>query len=120
MNKRQKGTAIRRQLLVSASLLAALLVPFTLAAEPPPLHEPKAALCVSELCKGDSMQQVLQRNMHKRVELVLRSGKTLTGTVNEISGGLVQLINLTHRNFYDAVVDLKEIGAVVMRVRNDH
>ncbi|HKI98390.1 MAG TPA: hypothetical protein VKB51_07950 [bacterium] len=112
MNHYKRSKVARRHLLVLALLLAAFVIPHTLPAE-----TPKAELCVSDLCDGDSIRDVLNRNLHKQVQVVLRSGVELTGTVNKVSGSLVQLTNLTHRNFFDAVVDFKEIGAVVMRVR---
>lgn len=115
------ANATRRGVLIlPLTLAAASLLPRTLSAESDYRHGSKPALCVSELCDGDSIEQVLTRNMHKEVQLVLRSGVELTGTVNKVTPTLVQLVNLIHRNFYDAVIDLKEVGAVVMRVRTKH
>jgi small nuclear ribonucleoprotein (snRNP)-like protein len=112
MNTHTMATANRRYLFLLALLAAALLVPRAL-----PAAQPKEELCVSELCDDDSIREVLNRNLHKQVSVVLRSGVELTGVVNKVTDKLLQLTNLVHRNFFDAVVELKEIGAVTLRVR---
>ena len=78
-------------------------------------HEPE--LCVTDLCDPDLIRDVLLRNMNRRVEVVLTSGERLTGNVSKITGRLVQLSNLKHKDFFDAVIELDAISAVIMRVR---
>lgn len=67
--------------------------------------------------KGDTVRTVLTRQIDRKVTLVLSQGQELTGTVRSVGDGVVQLSDLSGRDFYDAVVDLQKIAAVVVKVR---
>jgi len=65
----------------------------------------------------DSIQSVLSAHQGKRVTVKLESGE-LTGKVGEVNGKIVHLVELSGKDFFDAVVSIKEIEAIVIRVRN--
>jgi hypothetical protein len=66
---------------------------------------------------GDSTQSVISAQKGKRVTLRLRSGQELTGTVREATAKLVVLGGLTGREFFDAVIPLEAVEAVLLRTK---
>lgn len=66
---------------------------------------------------GDTIQKVLEQQKGKRVTLRLQGGEELTGKVSFVSRDLVQLEELSRREFYDAVVDVGKVEAVIVRAR---
>jgi len=66
---------------------------------------------------NDSVESVLA-GQKGRVTLRLRSGQELTGTVRTVSAKLVHLGALSTREFFDAVVPLDSIEAVIVRTRD--
>ena len=71
-----------------------------------------------EVRDADSVKSVLERYMGKRVSLVLASGPELAGTVVKVSDRVVHLGELQGREFFDAVVSLDRVTAVLVRVRS--
>ena len=67
--------------------------------------------------KGDTVRSVLDRQVGKRVGVVLTTGPEIAGVVVSVNDKVVHLSELTGREFFDAVVNLDQIGAIVMRVR---
>lgn len=65
----------------------------------------------------DTTSSVLTRQAGQKVELVLKSGEHLSGTVKAVGSKAVHLGALTGKEFYDAVIDLEDVSAVI--VRND-
>ncbi len=57
----------------------------------------------------DLFFQIKKEN--KPVDSILKSGQTISGTVQTI-GKLNVLIKLTGKSFYDAVVSIEEIAAI--------
>ena len=55
--------------------------------------------------------------MGKRVSVVLTTGPELAGVVTSVGDKVVHLSELTGREFFDAVVNLDQVGAVVIRTR---
>lgn len=66
---------------------------------------------------GDTIESVLKAQNGKRVTLRLRSNQELTGIVRMSSARLVQLGALSGREFFDAVVPLEAIDAVIVRTK---
>lgn len=58
--------------------------------------------------------KILQRS----ILLVLRSGEKLGGKIEKVGTNLVHLSQLTGAEFFEAVVDLESISAVVVRAKN--
>ena len=66
---------------------------------------------------NDTIQSVLAARKGKAVTLRLSGGQELTGTVREATGKLVVLGALAGREFFDAVVALEKIEAVLVRTK---
>lgn len=71
-----------------------------------------------KIAGGDTIESVLVAQKAKRVTVRLRSGQEITGTVREITPRLVQLGAITGRDFFDAVIAMEAIEAVVVRTRD--
>jgi hypothetical protein len=71
-----------------------------------------------EIKGGDNMKAFLERQMGKRIGLVLTTGPEIAGVVTTVGDNLVHLSELSGREFFDAVVPLDKIAGVVVRVRN--
>ena len=94
--------------LVCASLLGVVLLlgPVLVSAQ-------DAALEVN----ADAIKVNLDRQMGKRVRLRLLSGQDVEGTVIAVGTASVHVGRLAGMDFYDAVVRLDQIAAVIVRVR---
>lgn len=66
----------------------------------------------------DGIRALLKEREGKTVTVVLDSGTELTGTVGKIDNGSLKLIQLSGREFYDAVIDLGKVQAVLVRARS--
>jgi hypothetical protein len=66
---------------------------------------------------GDTIESVLKAQNGKRVTLRLRSNQELTGVVRTSNARVVQLGALSGREFFDAVVPLEAIDAVLVRTK---
>jgi len=94
-------------ILVLAVFCMALYSPVTLAADKG--YELKAG--------SVSIKDVLLENTGKRVILRLESGEPLEGTVIKVGDSVVHISKLSGKDFYDAVVRIDRISAVIFRVR---
>jgi len=74
-----------------------------------------------ELQAGEGIAEVLTRHQGKSVKLILVSSQELMGTVTKVnvggSGAVVHLSALSGAEFYDAVVRVEQINAVVIRTK---
>jgi hypothetical protein len=70
-----------------------------------------------EVREGDSVKAVLERQVGKRVALLMRSGTEVTGTVAKVGSHVAHLTELGGREFFDAVVSLDQVQAVIVRAR---
>jgi hypothetical protein len=66
---------------------------------------------------GDSLARVLALQKGKTVTVQLSSGQELTGRVKNVTEDLAQLTELSGKEFFDAVIDIDAIAAVVVRTR---
>jgi hypothetical protein len=66
---------------------------------------------------NDSIQSVLAARKGKPVTVRLSGGQELTGTVREATGKLVVLGALSGREFFDAVIPLEKVEAVLVRTK---
>ena len=69
------------------------------------------------LQKDDTVASVLRRSAGQRVELRIKGGEKLAGKVEVVGENAVQLSALTGQEFYDAVVMISDISAVVVRTK---
>ena len=73
-----------------------------------------AALAVES---DDSIKAVLERQVGQSVEVRLKSGDKLAGKVAIVGDKVLHLSMLVGQEFYDAVIDVKDVSAIVVRVR---
>lgn len=66
---------------------------------------------------GDTLQTLLEGKKGKRVTVRLLGGEEMTGRVKFINKELVQLGELSGREFYDAVIDMNKVSAIVVRTK---
>ena len=66
---------------------------------------------------GDTIQAVLGAQKGKRVTVRMRSGQEITGTVRDATARLVVLGAVSGREFFDAVVPLESVEAVLIRTK---
>lgn len=66
---------------------------------------------------NDTIQTVITAQKGKRATLRLRSGQELTGTVRDVTTRLIVLGAVTGREFFDAVVPIEAVEAVLVRTK---
>ena len=66
-----------------------------------------------------TVKEVLAENFGKRVIVRLESGESLEGSVNKVGDSVVHLSRISGRDFYDAVVRIDRISAVLFKVRGN-
>ena len=72
-----------------------------------------------ELNKGYGMKEVLASYEGKRVAIRLDGGEELEGILTRVGDQLVHISRLTRREFFDAVVRIDKINAVIFRTRTN-
>ena len=85
------------------TLIAGLILCCTVNAEP------------LSITGSDTIDTILTAQKGKRVTIKLKAGDDLTGIVGEVNKEIVQLRELTGKEYYDAVIVLKGIEAVIIR-----
>ena len=68
-----------------------------------------------EFQPADTVRAIIERQTGQVVEFRLKSGEKLGGKVEKLGEKLVHLSQLTGAEFFDAVVVLDDISAVVVR-----
>ena len=66
---------------------------------------------------SDSIKSVLETQVGQVVEIRLKSGDKISGKLANVGDKLVHLSQLVGQEFFDAVVDVKDVTAVVLKVR---
>ena len=64
-----------------------------------------------------TVKSVLDAQKGKRVGVLLTTGQELTGVVTSVGATVVHLSELSGREFFDAVVPLDRVSAVIVRTR---
>ncbi len=64
---------------------------------------------------GDSVKSVLERQAGQQVELRMKSGEKIAGKVEKVGENAVHLSALAGQEFFEALVLLNEVSAVVVR-----
>ena len=72
-----------------------------------------------QLNKGHGMKEILASYEGKRIAVRLDSGEEVEGIVTSVGDQLVHLSKLSKRDFYDAVVRVDKINAVIFRARSN-
>jgi len=71
-----------------------------------------------QISPSDSVETVAKGQQGKRVTVRLRSGQEITGTVRNVTARLVQLGAVAGREFFDAIVPLEAVKAVLVRTKD--
>lgn len=66
----------------------------------------------------EAIASTLQKQVGKRVTLKLASGQELEGTVVKVGPTAVQLSQLAGKEFFDAVVRLDHVSALILRTKS--
>ncbi len=66
---------------------------------------------------GAGVKEILKDQVGKRVTVRLDAGEDLEGTVTKVGDQLVHISKLSRKDFYDAVVRIDRINAVIVKVR---
>ena len=72
-----------------------------------------------ELNKGFGMKEILASYEGKRVAIRLDGGEELEGVVTTVGDQLVHVAKLSKRDFYDAIIRIDKINAVIFRARSN-
>ena len=77
--------------------------------------------CAAELtiAPDQTVAQIVELQAGQRVTLLLTSGTELTGTVKAVGAKAIHLHALSGKEFFDAVVDLGKIEAVLIRTAGE-
>ncbi|MBI4006306.1 MAG: hypothetical protein HY356_06520 [Gammaproteobacteria bacterium] len=67
--------------------------------------------------KDDTIVNVLEGQKGKKVTVKLVSGEELSGTVTNVTDKLLHLGQLTGKEFYDAVIPVKDVSAIIVRTK---
>lgn len=73
---------------------------------------------VSLEVNADAVKVNLERQVGKRVRLRLLSGGDVEGTVISVGTAAVHVARLAGMDFFDGIVRLDQIAAVIVRARN--
>ena len=65
---------------------------------------------------GESVKIMLDASVGRGVTLQLTSGQEISGTVTRVGDHVVHLSRIVGRDFYDAVVVLERVNAVLFKV----
>jgi hypothetical protein len=68
-----------------------------------------------DLQPNDTIQTVLQRQVGQPIELRMKSGEKLGGKLEKLNEKVAHLTQLTGAEYFDAVVAVENIAAVVVR-----
>jgi hypothetical protein len=66
---------------------------------------------------NDTVESVLAAHKGKRVTVRLQSGQELTGVVRSVTARLAHIGTLSGKEFFDAVVPLPAVQAIIVRTR---
>ncbi len=67
---------------------------------------------------NDTVESILAAQKGKKVTVRTRSGQEMTGSVKTVTNRVVQLSAIAGKEFFDAVVPLDAIEAVLVRTKD--
>jgi small nuclear ribonucleoprotein (snRNP)-like protein len=70
-----------------------------------------------ELNTASDIKDILKEQIGKTVTIKSDSGRELEGVVTQVGDHLVHIARLSEKNFYDAVMRIDKIHAVIFKVR---
>jgi hypothetical protein len=103
--------------MIKSILCAALLVAGSLAPYAPSAFADEQKYELKSAAA--TVRDVLAENTGKRVIVRMDTGENLEGTVSKVGESLVHISKIAGRDFYDAVVRMDRISAVLFKVRGN-
>lgn len=67
---------------------------------------------------GDTIRKVLEDRKGKVVTVRLTDGEEMTGTVRAVTKELLQLGELSGKEYFDGIAEIGKISAVIVQVKN--
>ena len=67
--------------------------------------------------RQDTVSSILSKQISASVTLKLDSGTEISGKVKLVGDHVVHITEVTGKEFYDAVVSLEDVEAVILRAR---
>jgi hypothetical protein len=86
-------------------------------AQAQPAAKPAPAVTEIQIHSGDHVKSVLERLAGREVTLALAGGGEMTGILTKVEAQMVHLSRLRGKEFFDAVVRLDAINAIIVRTR---
>jgi len=72
---------------------------------------------IMDLKNTDTIKDILERNMGKKLELLLKNGKIYTCIIHNIGQFCVHVELLGERSFFDAIIRIDDISTIEFQVR---
>ena len=72
-----------------------------------------------ELNKASAIKDILIEHVGKRISVKLDGGEELEGMITRVGDQLVHISKLSKRDFYDALVRIDRINAIIIRTRSN-
>jgi len=66
---------------------------------------------------GDTLQSLLEAHKGKKVTVRLSGGEEMTGNVTSVTKELLHLGRLSGKEYFDAVIDVTKITAMIVRTK---
>ena len=66
---------------------------------------------------NDHVKDILEKEIDLPVKLRLKSGAEINGTVARVGVSVVQIAEVAGMEYYDAVINISDISAVLFKVR---
>jgi hypothetical protein len=107
--RRERTMRIRSAVVVAWVCMACTTIPVI----------PVAAQGKFQIESADTIKSVLERQIGKAIRPRLQSGEEVGGTVTKVGDHVVHLSELAGREFFDAVVRIDGISAVILRTRGN-
>ena len=76
-----------------------------------------ALLATPLVASAADIKATLESHKGKKVSLRLQAGEDITGKVVSVEGSTVHLTELSGREFFDAVVEIDDVSAVIYRAK---
>ncbi len=73
------------------------------------------ALSLPAFADSARLGEDLKQRQDQRVTVKLVSGDELTGIVVQVNNGVLQLRELAGREYFDALIDVEDVSAVIYR-----
>ena len=66
---------------------------------------------------GDTLQKQIAAQKGKKITVRLLAGEELTGIVRDVSNELLQLGELSGKEYFDAMIDLNKVTAILVKTK---